>query len=138
MALRQVRIGSLPDVFQYDDGDFGSAIVTDHFIKTTQAPVAAEDVLRLGDIPSASAELLHSDANIGDNKAVRGDGGARGVQDSNVDISDSGSISLPAGETVDGRDVSADGAKLDGLLATIVIYNNNVICHNDEVVTHEV
>ena len=72
MALRQLRIGSLPDVFQYDDGDFDSAIDTDHFIKTSQAPVAASDVVRLGDLPSGTAEILHSDNVIADDKAVDG------------------------------------------------------------------
>lgn len=38
MALRQVLIGSLPDVFQYNDADYGSAIESDHYIKTTQVP----------------------------------------------------------------------------------------------------
>lgn len=50
MAKRTVRIGSLPDVFQYDDGDYDSAIETDHTIKVGTAPVAGVDVVRLSDI----------------------------------------------------------------------------------------
>ncbi len=39
------------------------------------------------------------------------------IQNSPVTISDLGSISLPVGETVDGRDLSVDGSKLDGIEA---------------------
>ena len=39
------------------------------------------------------------------------------VQNSLVTVSDVGSISLPALQTVDGRDLSVDGAKLDGIEA---------------------
>lgn len=39
------------------------------------------------------------------------------IQNSLVTISDTGSISLPGGQTVDGRDVSVDGTKLDGIEA---------------------
>ena len=105
MALRQIRIGSLPDVFQYDDADFNSAINTDHYIKTTQAPAAAEDVLRLGDLPSGSADMAWASANIGDNKAVRGDGGTRKVQDSDVDIKDGGDVSIPTGKGYQVNDI---------------------------------
>ncbi len=53
-----------------------------------------------------------------DNAIVRWDGtnGAL-VQDSNVTISDAGSITLPSLQTVDGRDVSVDGAALDAHVA---------------------
>jgi hypothetical protein len=37
------------------------------------------------------------------------------LQNSLVTVSNAGSIALPAGQTVDGRDVSVDGAKLDGI-----------------------
>ena len=94
MVLRQVRIGSHPDVVQYDDADFGSAVETDHFIKSTQAPVDPEDMIRLGDLPAGTAEILHSDNVIADHAVVRGDGGARKVQGSNVTIDDAGNITL--------------------------------------------
>jgi hypothetical protein len=51
MALRQVRIGSMEDVQQYDDADFDAAMETDHTIKVGSAPTAGEDVLRLDDLP---------------------------------------------------------------------------------------
>lgn len=51
MALRQIRIGSMTDIHQYDDADFASAVETDQPI-TAGAPSGANDVLRLGDIAS--------------------------------------------------------------------------------------
>ena len=52
MAIRQVRIGSMEDVHQYDDGDYSSAIETDAPIKSG-APVDPNDVLRKSDLPGA-------------------------------------------------------------------------------------
>ncbi len=48
MVLRQVRIGSIPDM-QYDDADYDSAIETSQPMKAG-TPVDANDVLRLGDL----------------------------------------------------------------------------------------
>lgn len=109
MALRQVRIGSLPDVFQYDDGDYGSAIETDHYIKSTQAPTAGEDMLRLGDIGGVVGDVS-AGANITDHAIVRGDGGAKGVQDSLPTIDDLGNIIFPGAQTIDGVDPSIHAA----------------------------
>ena len=51
-----------------------------------------------------------------DNAIVRVDGtGTKTVQGSLVTIDDSGNVSLAALATVDGRDVSVDGTKLDGI-----------------------
>jgi hypothetical protein len=53
-----------------------------------------------------------------DNAVVRVDGtGTRTIQGSLVAIDDSGNVSVPALATVDGRDVSVDGTKLDGISA---------------------
>lgn len=52
MAERYIRIGSMEDVIGYDDGDYDSAIETDQPIKAG-TPIAADDVMRLGDISSA-------------------------------------------------------------------------------------
>jgi len=49
MALRQIRIGNLDNVTQYDDADFDEAIETDQPIKAG-APTDPTDVLRLGDL----------------------------------------------------------------------------------------
>jgi len=61
-------------------------------------------------------------ANLDDNAIIRGDGGAKGIQDSAIDITDGGDLDMNTGAitdvgTVDGRDVSVDGAKLDGIEA---------------------
>ena len=117
MADREFRIASLPDVFHYDDADFDSAIDTDHFIKSSQAPAVNDDMVRLQDLNTAVANAVQAAAVITDHAIVRGDGGVRGVQDSLVTIDDTGSISLPALTTVDGRDLSVDGSKLDGIEA---------------------
>jgi len=54
MTLRQIRIGSLPDIVQYDDADYNSAIETDQPIKAGK-PIDLDHVLRLGDI----ADILY-------------------------------------------------------------------------------
>jgi len=110
MARKFVRIGSMENIHVYDDGDYASGVETDSTMVAGQAPTLADEVLRLGDIPSAAAELLHSDGNITDHAIVRGDGGARKVQGSLATISDVGSISIPVGQTVDGMDPSAHAA----------------------------
>ena len=48
MALKQIRIGSLPG-FQYDDADYDAAVETSEPMKAGP-PVDANDVLRLGDL----------------------------------------------------------------------------------------
>ena len=50
MALRQVRIGSLVDIHQYDDGDYDKSIEVEDPIKCTAAPVGGSDVVRLEDL----------------------------------------------------------------------------------------
>ena len=52
MALRQIRIGSLPNVGQYDDGDYSKSISTETPIECTAPPVDADDVVRLDDLGS--------------------------------------------------------------------------------------
>ena len=106
MALRQGRIGSVPDAIQYDDGDYSEAIEVNDPIVVNAAPTNPNEVLRLSDLPGIS-DIVTSGANITDNAIVRGDGGAKGVQSSAASINDAGSITIPAGQTVDGMDPSA-------------------------------
>lgn len=55
-----------------------------------------------------------------DNAITRWDGASGGlVQDSLSSVDDAGNISVPASATVDGRDVSADGATLDSHIADL-------------------
>ena len=49
MVIRQIRIGSMDNVHQYDDGDFPEAIETDQPIKAG-TPVDPTDVIRLEDL----------------------------------------------------------------------------------------
>lgn len=57
---------------------------------------------------------LSSPASSTDHAVPRFDGTGGALQDSAVTVDDAGNISLPASRTVDGRDISADGAALDG------------------------
>lgn len=93
MALRQVRIGSLPDVYQYDDGDFSTAIETDQPIEIGASSAGAEAV-RQDQLPSI-ADIVFSDTDLTDNAVVRGDGGGKEIQESAVYIDDSGNITIP-------------------------------------------
>lgn len=52
-------------------------------------------------------------ANITDHALVRGDGGAKGVQETGILVDDSDNLTTPG--LIDGRDVGVDGAKLDGI-----------------------
>ena len=104
MALKQVRIGALEDVFQYDDGDYPKAISVDDPIEQTVAPAGANDLVRQTDIPTLG-DIVSSSANIADNKAVRGDGGAKGIQASDVTIKDGGDVSIPTGKGYQVNDI---------------------------------
>ena len=111
MALRQGRLGSIPDAIQYDDLDYPTAMEVNDPIRVNAAPVNANDVIRQGDLPGAGpADVIYSSANITDNTVVRGDGGTRAVQDSDVTIDDNGSINIPTGEVykVNGIQVLTD------------------------------
>lgn len=104
MALRQVRIGNLIDIHQYDDAVQSSAIDTDGQPieigqATTDTQAVRQDQLpALGDVVSAAD-------NISDNRAVRGDGGGKGIQESDVNIKDGGDVSIPTGKGYQVNDI---------------------------------
>lgn len=50
MALRQIRVGSLPDIGQYDDVVYDKSIAVEDPITCSAAPVAPNDLVRLQDI----------------------------------------------------------------------------------------
>jgi len=52
MAIRTIRIGSMEDIFQYDDTDYDSAVETDHPLRCG-APSTGNDVVRLDDLDDA-------------------------------------------------------------------------------------
>ena len=96
MVLQTVRVGALVDVFQYDDVDYDCGVETTVPIKAG-APVDPTDVVRQTDLPTF-ADIVNASANINDNAVVRGDGGTRKVQGSNVTVDDNGSTNIPTGE----------------------------------------
>ena len=88
MALRQIRIGSLPDIGQYDDADYAKSMEVEDPISCTAAPVDVNDVVRLDDLgsyitgPASSADSNLVEFNGLTGKVVK-DGGL-----SHADISD--------------------------------------------------
>jgi hypothetical protein len=104
MVLRQVRIGNLVDIHQYDDDVYTEAIDTDgqpieigQATSGTQA-VRQDQLPSLGDVVSAANPIT-------DNRAVRGDGGGKGIQDSDVTIKDGGDVSIPTGKGYQVNDI---------------------------------
>jgi len=97
MAIRQVRIGGNPNIVQYDDADFPNALETDHTIKVGTAPTINDEVLRYQDMPVPGSGVGAA-ANITDHAIVRGEGGAKAVQDSLATIDDTGSQNIPTGQ----------------------------------------
>lgn len=98
MVTRLVRIGSLKNVHKYDDGDYSEAMDTDDQpIKIGQSTDPSH-AIRQDQMPTAG-KIISSDAVISDHAVVRGDGGTREVQDSDVGIDDNGSINIPTGES---------------------------------------
>ena len=91
MAIRQIRIGSLENITQYDDGDYIKSISVTDPIECTAAPVDPDDVLRLDDVGYLAGNVigpaLSIDSNIVEFDGVTGklikDGGL-----SHVDASD--------------------------------------------------
>ena len=104
MVLRQVRIGNLVDIHQYDDDVHLTAMDTDgqpieigQATSGTQA-VRQDQLPSLGDVVSAANPIT-------DNMAVRGDGGGKGIQDSDVTIKDGGDVSIPTGKGYQVNDI---------------------------------
>ena len=98
MAIVSIRIGGADAIFSYDDGDFDSSFESTAPIKAG-APVDPNDVVILSGLP-ALANVVSAAANITNHAVVRGDGGAKGVQDSLVIISDTGGVTIPNGLTI--------------------------------------
>lgn len=61
MALKNIRIGSAEDIFQYDDGSYDSAIEVDAPIKAA-SPIDPNDVLRLGDVFPDLVDIITTQA----------------------------------------------------------------------------
>lgn len=99
MAIKTLRLGPHEDIIQWDDADYTKAIETDAPIKAAAA-VDNDDAVILSQIPTPG-NVVASSSNITDNAIVRGDGGAKSVQESRVTISDSGSIAMDGTGAID-------------------------------------
>ena len=121
MALRQIRIGNLEDIHQYDDAAYGSAADFDDQPIEIGQSTAATQAVRQDQIPT-TGNIVSADANIGDHKVVRGDGGAKKVQDSGVTINDSDNVTIPGtlkiGTIKSGATQAAAGAAASELWKT--------------------
>lgn len=105
-------------------GNPGSGLITSSDGSITVTP--GDGTLDLVAVGGGSGDVTAS-ANLTDNTIIRGDGGAKGVQDSGVTLNDTNDLSgindltlggdIAVTGTVDGRDVAADGTKLDGIEA---------------------
>ena len=94
MALRFVSIGSAQNVHVYDDAGLTEyGIETDGKMSVGTAPAVNDEVVRLQDIVAPGTGVSAA-AVITDHRIVRGDGGGRGVQDSLIEISDTGQLTL--------------------------------------------
>ncbi|MBE3142097.1 MAG: hypothetical protein IMZ53_16105 [Thermoplasmata archaeon] len=87
MALRQIRIGSLVDVHQYDDGVYDKSMVVEDPISCLGAPVAPNDVVRLGDLAGFGTGDVVGPAGAVDENVVIFDGiTGKKIKDSGVAI----------------------------------------------------
>jgi hypothetical protein len=114
MAIKQVRIGSMENVQQYDDTDYDAAIETDHTIRVGSAPTVGEDVLRLEDVGDFVGDVRGPAAST-DNAVVRFDGATgKVIQDSGVTIDDSNNLSGVADASLNGAVIiNESGANKD-------------------------
>ena len=96
MAQKFVTIGSLVNVHVYEDGTHSYGFETDGVAYVGTAPTNPNEVLRLTDVPTPGT-IVTAGAAITDHTIVRGDGGARGIQDSGILIDDSDNLTLPDG-----------------------------------------
>ena len=62
MALKQGRIGSIPDAIQYDDGEFSTAMEVDDPIRVNAPPVDGSDVVRLDDLVPGLLDTITAQA----------------------------------------------------------------------------
>lgn len=96
MATKTVRIGSLTNITQYDDGDFTEAADFDGQPIKIGPSSAADEAVRQDEIPTIG-NIVSASANISDNAIVRGDGGAKGIQSSKISINDNGILLFESG-----------------------------------------
>jgi len=84
----------MEDIFQYDDADYGTAADFDNMPVKIGASTAGDEAVRQDQIPTPG-DVVSAAANIGDHALVRGDGGAKGIQEvPGVTADDNGQIAL--------------------------------------------
>jgi len=115
MAQKTVNLGSMENFHAFDDGDTEYGMETDAKIKVGTAPAVNDEVVRLQDI-TAPGDGVSAGANLTDHAIIRGEGGAKAVQDSNVFIDDVGNITIGIGAAGVDYAVLIDGENSDGTL----------------------
>lgn len=124
MALKTIRIGSAENIHQYDDGSYDSAIETDQPIKAG-SPIDSNDVLRKADIGTVVGDVV-GPAAATDNAAARFNGaGGKNVQDSLVDIDDSGNITIINNQQYRQKDVGGTARPIIFLDSSDVLHIRN-------------
>lgn len=97
MVIRQIRIGSLENIHQFDDADFTEGIETDAPIKAG-APADPTDVVRLSDIGTVAGDVI-GPAGATDEAVARFNGATgKSLQDSLLTVDNSGSANIPTGQ----------------------------------------
>ena len=97
MAIKTIRIGSMEDVHQFDDGEYDAAIETDYYIKSTAVPIVGSDMVRLDDIGGVAGNVIGPAVST-DHAIVRFDGiTGTLIQNSGIIVDDSDNLTLPDG-----------------------------------------
>jgi len=111
MVARYVTIGSMVNMHIFDDaGASPYAVSTDGRLSAGQAPTNPSEVIRLADIGVLAGDVV-GPAAATDHAVVRFDGvTGKLIQNSLVTMTDAGSITIPAFQTVDGVDISVHAA----------------------------
>ena len=148
MATKTIRIGSMEDIFQYDDADYDSAIETDHVIKAGE-PSDPNDVLRLEDLgtkiwPVGSIYLSVDGTNpatvFGFGTWVRVAKGQFLVGQKGFDP-DFGTVEGTGGSKVHTHDVDVGSTTSSGPSSTVTVDNNldgSTVTVADDAHTHDV
>jgi hypothetical protein len=112
MALRQIRIGAVPNAYQYDDADYPKAISAESSIECTATPTDPNDVIRLVDVGSITGDVYgpagSTDSNVAEFDGVTG----KKIKDGSIthsSVVDAISGKFSTGLGIGGRSVPAGG-----------------------------
>lgn len=108
----------------------GSPAGTEEVLINEAGTLKKTTIQDIADLGGGGGGDVSAAANMTDNALVKGDGGAKGVQDSGILVDDSDNVSgignISLSGTVDGRDVAADGTTLDAIFIPITAYVKDV------------